>query len=1334
MLQRDKDHWPWPPATGNEAHKAHGDETDAPWRCFRRKGLCRTILFWFLALSVLPLTLVSVISYRDARDRLEHLSLDTLIAAAEFSAEQIRHHFDRVLLDLKQQSEARANIQFLAALESAYTQSGLAGKAFVATPAWARIVNQHAADLRTFRNTYAYEDVLLADLNGNILFTVAGQQDLGASLFSAPLDHTRLAAAARQALDSGRPVFSDFEHYAPMNNDISGFLVKVLTDDAGEKIGLIILNIPSHPIDAIMQHHYIAYDTSRTYLVGDDMRLRSRWDGLAGDAVLTRRIDTQPMQALIDKHAAKGPGECDVHQSVIIYRGPAGRTVLGVHRHVEIAGVDWAVVAEIETSEALAQARDLGMKMSGLLLGTIVLVILITIPLMRRNFRPLQTLSAAAAKVADGDLEQTISIGARNEIGELADRFNQMVASLKAAKDKARLDNWAQKGRADLSDCMRGELEVAELSTSVITLLCRYLKADTGTVFSALEKDDLQPTGWYGRQQAPEAAGGAVFGQALAERAARQQEMVFLSNPPDDLCVGARCLVSVLAVPLVYEARVEGVVALGFMVAPGAPSIDFLRQSAESITLAFRVARSRSEMKELLEKTQLQARELAVREEALRANNALLETQKAEIEEKNVELERTKADLERKAEELATAGKYKSQFLANMSHELRTPLNSLLILSKMLSENDSGNLTPKQQEYAQTINDAGNGLLNLINDILDLSKIEAGHMSIEAQPLELERLIRDVHSKFDVLAGKRGLAFSIQSSGLEGRTIVTDIQKLHQILNNLLSNAFKFTSSGAITMSVAPADRQARLSQSGLSRDQAVCFKVSDTGIGIEPQKQQLIFEAFQQEDGSTSRKYGGTGLGLSISRELALLLGGEIQLHSEKGKGSQFFLYLPLEIQSGSAIRRPPAGAAPSPAAEPENDAARSTGAKVKPVIRDDRDRIKPGDRTVLIIEDEPLSARIVANFAKTNGFKYLLAGDGETGLLLAEQYLPGGILLDIGLPGIDGWEVMARLKDNMKTRHIPVHFVSASERQDEAAIRGAVGYLNKPVNLNKLRGAFTRIEHVIDKEKKDLLVISADERQARGIKDFIGHDDLAVTIAATATEAFQLLAVHPFDCIVLDQDLPDMPVPAFFEKLRIIEKSEHIPVVVYIDDEMDPGQRAALAKLADSILVKGPRSPERLLDETALFLHRIASNLPKEKRRMVHMLHDPETVLRGKTVLIVDDDMRNVYALSQILQKVGVNVLVGKDGKQGVAKLFEHPETDLVLMDITMPEWDGYEAMRHIRRKEAYSRLPIIALTAKAMKEDRARCLEAGASDYIAKPVDAPKLLSVLRVWMDR
>jgi tubulin-specific chaperone A len=724
---------------------------------------------------------------------------------------------------------------------------------------------------------------------------------------------------------------------------------------------------------------------------------------------------------------------------------------------------------------------------------------------------------------------------------------------------------------------------------------------------------------------------------------------------------------------------------------------------------------------------------LQTQQEELRVTNEELEEQKKEMEEQrdavqrnNDALERARREIADKARDLETASHYKSEFLANMSHELRTPLNSVLILSQLLENNKDNNLTDKQVEFARTIYTSGTDLLNLINEVLDLAKIEAGKMTISPEDINLQELLAELVRPFKSTTEKKGLELGTVIEEELPATILSDSQRLPQILRNLLSNACKFTEKGGVTLAVGRPKTGVDLSRSGLNPERALAFRVVDTGIGIPAELQSHVFEAFHQADGTTSRRFGGTGLGLSISRELARLLGGEIQLTSKEGEGSTFTLYLPERLDD-------------TPAAMKDNEAARKISARPAPEedgheVNDDRRQISFGDKSLLIIEDDTSFADTLMDLARQRGFKCLVAEDGETGLRFAGRHRPSAIILDISLPGMDGWEVMERLKANPETRHIPVHFISATDKQIPAKYLGAVGYLVKPVDVAKLDEAFTRIEEIIAKPVKKLLVVEDVDAQRQAIVELIGNGDVVTTAVATGAEALERLRSENFDCMILDLGLADMSGFDLLAAIRDDARLQDIPIIIYTGKELSEDEDAELRKYAESIIVKGVRSPERLLDETTLFLHRVQRDLPDEKQRMLRRMTAADAELAGRKILLVDDDMRNVFALSNVLELRGVEVVVGRNGVDGLAKLDQNPNVDLVLMDIMMPEMDGYEAMRRIRQDKRFAGLPIIALTAKAMKGDRDKCLEAGASDYLAKPVDADRLLSLLRVWLHR
>ncbi len=1365
------------------------------WRFVLRRGLARTLLFWFLALALIPLTIVSLISYRDARRSLSDEVTKNLWAVSQIKADFIEFHFNRWIIDLNEQAERTSNVRFLESLKKALADSNKQSHDFVKSYKWAQIVDEYSSDLRTFQKAYGYYDVFLIDLDGNILFSLAEEGELGTNLSQSPYSNTLFARAVEKALETGRPVFSDFELYEPSGGIVAGFIASVLVDDLGEKLGVIAFQIPNDLINTAMSKREGLGLTGQTYLIGQDLILRTlRTVGREG-SVLKEKIETTQSAKWYREHISGEGKEIDNKSDVITYPGPDGREVLGIHRNVDIAGLKSAVIVEIETSEAFAAADDLGVMVIVLLAATGLAVFLLALILARRIVYPLRKLSTAAGLVSRGDLNQDIQIATKNEIGELAENFNSMIGSLRTTAGENETQAWFKNGESGLNDQMRGEHDMADLCRNIVTYLANYLNAQVGAIFIADNGTKLQLLGSYAFQKRKGMANVFKYGEGLVGQAALEKKSILVTHVPGDYMavssgLGETPPQNILVFPFLYENEVKGVLELGSLNEFSDLDQDFLTQVAQNIAIAVNAEINRQRMRELLEQTQVQTGELRAREEELSENNKVLgkqaedlresetrlKEQQVELEEsnqalqaqqeelraineemeeksealersseetqvKNRELNLARSEIEQKAEDLELTSRYKSEFLANMSHELRTPLNSLLILSNLLKDNKDGNLDEKQVEFARTIHGSGTDLLHLINEILDLSKIESGKMEVSPETLDLADIIEELRQKFSQTAKEKGLSLILELAEIESGTFNSDRQKLIQILSNLLSNSLKFTEQGSVTVEIKTADQTTGFLSSGKNQGKTLAFVVSDTGIGIPPEKQKMIFEAFQQADGTTRRKYGGTGLGLSISRELTKLLGGELKLKSDQGLGSEFILLLPWEagipgqerIQASPLIGRP---VAEVPVEDPVliSVMGPQVGIQSQDIeeVFDDRRKLKAGERSMLIIEDDPKFAGILCDLARERGFKSLIAGDGETGLHFADYYKPSGIILDVGLPGLNGWAVMERLKDNLDTRHIPVHFISAVDRTSEALRSGAIGYMTKPVDIEGINEAFSKIENVIDRPVKDMLIVEDDEVQRTSIAELIGNGDVKITMAADGREARALLKSKTFDCVILDLKLPDTSGSELLEFIRQDNRIFQTPVIVYTGKELTDEERATLDEYAERMIIKGRMSPERLLDDTALFLHRVAANLPEDKRRVIRMLHDPESLLKGKTVLLVDDDMRNLYALSHVLQEKEMKIVMAKNGKEGLERLKETPEIDAVIMDIMMPVMDGYEAMREIRKQKRFRDLPIITLTAKAMKGDRGKCIEAGASDYLAKPVDPAKLMSMLRVWL--
>ena len=833
------------------------------------------------------------------------------------------------------------------------------------------------------------------------------------------------------------------------------------------------------------------------------------------------------------------------------------------------------------------------------------------------------------------------------------------------------------------------------------------------------------------------------MGEGLIGQCAMDKRQRLVSDIPDDAIPINSALLRIVpknlvVLPVLFENQVKAVIELASVSAFTTSQMTFLEQLTNSIGIVLNSIEATMQTEGLLKQSQQLAGELQTQQKELQQTNDQLE-QKAqqlaernvEVERKNQEIEQARRALEEKATELSLTSKYKSEFLANMSHELRTPLNSILILGQQLTENPDGNLTPKQVEFARTIHGAGTDLLNLISDILDLSKIESGTVTVEAEDILLTSLLETVGRPFRHEADNRQLTFDVAVDPHLGRSISTNSKRLQQVLKNLLSNAFKFTAEGGVRLSVTAALGGWSAEHPVLEHSPAVvAFEVSDTGIGIPQDKQKLIFEAFQQADAGTSRKYGGTGLGLAISRELAGLLGGEIHLQSTPGKGSVFTLYLPLKYSGPTMAPRPTTPT--QPGAAPAMPVV--TQERVIEQLPDDRLSLEPGDTILLIVEDDPHYARVLVDLARDKGFRVLVAARGAEALDLAKQYQPSAISLDVFLPDMLGWTVLSQLKHNPLTRHIPVQIITLDEDRQHALARGAFSFVNKPTTTEGVAAALAQIKEYAKPRRKRLLIVEDNAAEQMSIRELLGHDDIEIVTADTGAGALTTLRDHPCDCVVLDLRLPDMSGFEVLDSIRKDDALSDVPVVVFTGRELSVEEDAELHTMARSIVVKGVESPERLLDETSLFLHRVITELPTEKQRMLEKLNSSDEDLVGRTALLVDDDARNIFALSSVLERRGMKVLTATTGSEAVTLVGSNPEIAVVLMDIMMPQMDGYQTIGVIRTNPAFRRLPIIALTAKAMKGDREKCLEAGASDYLAKPVNTEQLLLAIRMWLHR
>jgi len=963
-----------------------------------------------------------------------------------------------------------------------------------------------------------------------------------------------------------------------------------------------------------------------------------------------------------------------------------------------------------------------------------------------------QELAIAARAIGEGNLD--VAVVPRGEDDILGNAVAQMKQDLQHFRSSNDEKLWIQAGVALINDSLRGDKDISALAAESLNALVSYMECQSGLFYSANE-GYLRLEAGYAISHKELVPQELHFGETLIGQAARSKQIVHLQNVPDKFLqirsgMGVAQPKTVVLVPLFTDEDVQGVIEISSLHSVEEHKIQFIKEVAADIAIAVQSAKSKKRLQELFEQTQAQAEELQsqhseleninaeleAQAERLKASEEELKVQQEELMQANRELEERSRlleernqlileknlEIQQKAEELALSTKYKSEFLANMSHELRTPLNSVLLLSRLLAENNEKNLSNEQVEYAQVIQSSGQGLLSLIDEILDLSKIEAGKMELEYHPVLLHEIVQDMRALFVPIANEKGVSFNINLDEALPSRIETDKMRLEQVLKNLVSNALKFTSRGSVTLSISTLKEN----------NSFLAFSVKDTGIGIPKDKLGVIFEAFQQADGSTRRKYGGTGLGLSISRELTRLLGGEIKVTSEPGVGSEFTIYIPVNRIAAQKVEEELTADPTVPVMPPVERKAYRVDT-IPESLPDDRNNVGAEDKCILIIEDDTAFAKALLDFTRQKGYKGLVAVRGDEGIALAKQYKPLGILLDIQLPVKDGWEVMDELKTSPITRHIPVHIMSAIEAKRESLLKGAIDFINKPVAFDQMQEVFRKIEHVITKEGKKVLIVEENPKHAKALAYFLETFQVSTEISTTVNKGIDALKNNEVDCVILDMGIPDQHA---YETLETVKKTpglETLPIIIFTGKSLSKNEETRIKQYADSIVIKTAHSYQRILDEVSLFLHLVEENSADHKKPNGYKrLGALNEVLANRKILVVDDDVRNIFSLTKALELHQMHVISAGDGKDALRKLEEHPDTDIVLMDIMMPEMDGYEATQKIRQQAAYKQLPVIAVTAKAMAGDREKCIQAGASDYISKPVDIDQLLSLLRVWL--
>jgi signal transduction histidine kinase/DNA-binding response OmpR family regulator/CHASE3 domain sensor protein len=951
-----------------------------------------------------------------------------------------------------------------------------------------------------------------------------------------------------------------------------------------------------------------------------------------------------------------------------------------------------------------------------------------------------------ADKISNGEYEIRVDDKEKDTLGSLGGSLNKMAESLDLSFAKLSDNEWLQTGIAQLNDRMVGEKDVVGLSEDILDFVANYTKSQVGALYTF--------EGKFLHLQSGFALSSSISktipaNEGILGRVATTGKQIFLNDiDPEYISVshgtGNIKPKNIIAIPVFQDNKVRGVIELGSINNYTARKLDFLRNVAGNIGIAITSAQNRKKMQELLEETQAQSEELQAQhselenlnteleahtqrlqtsEEELRVQQEELQQTNGELEERNRIINERNEEIQRKAAELEQSTRYKSEFMANMSHELRTPLNSILLLSRYLSENNEKNLTEEQTESARVILNSGNGLLDLIDELLDLSKIEAGKMELEYENIPFASIASDMQSLFSPIAREKKLELIIENKFKPTDAFETDKMRLEQIIKNLMSNALKFTTSGSVQLSIQPAADDAS----------QVEFSVKDTGVGIPKEKQEMVFEAFKQADGSTKRKFGGTGLGLSISRELARLLGGEIKLVSEPDKGSNFTVVLPKVKPATVPLPQPIQLLTPQPVEEIKvNERIKHLSPNIPGDIEDDRESIVKGDKIMLIIEDDTAFAKALLGFSRQRGYKCVISVRGDLGVELALKYRPLAILLDLQLPVMDGWEVMEALKNNPVTRPIPVHIMSSMEAKKESRLRGAVDFINKPIAMEQMKQMFAKLEDALSRSPKKVLIVEENPKHAKALSYFLETFNVSSAVSSSVSDGVNTLKREEVDCVILDMGIPDKNA---YETLEIVKQNpglENLPIIVFTGKNLSSAEESRIKQYADSIVVKTAHSYQRILDEVGLFLHLIEENKEKPNTVRTNINGPLNEVLKDKTVLIADDDVRNIFSLTKSLEKHQMKVISATDGKEALAQLQNHPETSIVLMDMMMPEMDGYESTSQIRQNPRFKNLPVIAVTAKAMMGDREKCIRAGASDYISKPVDIDQLVSLLRVWL--
>ncbi|MFK0569660.1 response regulator [Endozoicomonas sp.] len=1387
-------------------------DSESPGDNSQRKtgGLGVTLFMWFVILSIGPVIIVGFNEFQMGKDEIVKDRYNQLTSMNFQLTQRVNDYFDTVLTNLFiMAAPSEAFITDLAENQR-FGKRNL--KEYINSEAYDLIQSQYATEYENFLRFYDYSDILLGDVDGNILYTVNGYDDLGQNIFSGELSRTIFSRSVKESLQDQLPKYTDLDEYAPIGGDKVVFFILPLTDSLQKAIGFIAVQIHPDNIQVMFDSGQSNIAGLSSFLVGTDRKIRfgsqldstkdselkadnpliQLWLGhLNEEGNYQEEDDHLESMEQPDEHdddlewpSIDEPGDGINNQETLTLAAKAssrhirsyfhGEEVMGIFLPVNIAGTPMMMLSEVTHRQAFASVQEFRKRLVVLIAITFVLVIVIALFVTQQLVKPIRRINKWVNRVASGDYVEGTVLSGNNEISELSRSFAQMTERLRTVSDENTRRNWLQEGMAGLHNSVRGEQDMADLCHNIVTYIARYLDMHSGAMFVKNDKNQLEMMGAYAWRKGNEQASHFEMGEGLIGQAALERETIELTDVPDGYLdiesgLGSARPAHVIIIPLAYENDLKGVFEFSRLGSMTEEQSLFLEHSVESIAIAIHSAQYRTRVNQLLDTTTQQSEALKEQKEELRSVNEELEKragileeseeelkaqseelqksnveleelseqlmhQKEEIEHKNKDIELSSQSIAEKAEELARASKYKSEFLANMSHELRTPLNSLLLLSQMLAENDEGNLTEDQMESAQIIYNGGIELLDLINDILDLSKVEAGKMSVNLDGLRVEEVKGSIEMMFNPVAENRGIEFLVSIEHGASKSIFTDSQRLMQIVKNFLSNAFKFTEQGSVQVRIFNEVRPGRFAENTW-----VAFAVKDSGIGIAKDKQASIFESFQQADGSTSRKYGGTGLGLAISREMAELLGGFIELASEEGKGTIFTLFLPANPVCSLGAEKVIAENYVADFFDHTEGQSESAESAQKPVISETSDiselaviesaATEEADYHLLVIEDDPHFVAILAQIADKHHFGCLNATTGKQGLAMARQHQPSAIILDLGLPDMDGQTVLEQLKNDDITRHIPVHIVSGRDPASVTSL-GSVGYLMKPVSVFDLDKVFVTLEGAIRQDIHDALILDPDEAQRAQVGAMLEKKGLNVGYAITVEEAEQALVDHQWHCLIMDLELGETGGLEFLQKIKSRLGPDMPSVVIHTAHPPDQAEHALLQEFTSAMVMKGDRAMERITDEVTLFLHTV--NKDQVDEAPDELASGAEKSLEGHKILLVDDDLRNTFALSKALQGIGMEVVLANNGKNAINRLEEEDGIELVLMDIMMPVMDGYEATAAIRQMNEYKDLPVIALTAKAMAGDKAKCLEAGANDYMTKPLDMAKLTAMLKVWL--